>query len=243
MRQRLNTAIRLGVLMLLGLAPRAGAQGEVDRLAALAPDLSRGVLQRALTALECSPDPRLRDEPILAVIDYSLPSTAKRLWVFDRAEPKLLYRLLVAHGVGTGENRARMFSNRSGSRQSSLGLFRTAEAYQGGNGYSLRLDGLDPGVNDRARERTIVIHGAWYVSPEFAADHGRLGRSWGCPALERRVAASVIDAIKDGAALFISGDDGLWLARESRRSCPLPRDQIAGSRSSASASSTAASRP
>jgi len=243
MRQRLNTAIRLGVLMLLGLAPRAGAQGEVDRLAALAPDLSRGVLQRALTALECSPDPRQRDEPILAVIDYSLPSTAKRLWVFDRAEPKLLYRLLVAHGVGTGENRARMFSNRSGSLQSSLGLFRTAEAYQGRNGYSLRLDGLDPGVNDRARERTIVIHGAWYVSPEFAADHGRLGRSWGCPALERRVAATVIDAIKDGAALFISGDDGRWLAHESRRSCPLPRDQIAGSTSSVSASSTAASRP
>lgn len=243
MRLPVQTAIRIGLVTLLALAPSAGAQSELDRLAALAPDLSRGVLERALTAVECSPDPRLRDEPILAVIDYSLPSTAERLWVFDRSEPKLLYRLLVAHGVGTGENRARMFSNRNGSRQSSLGLFRTAETYQGRNGYSLRLDGLDPGVNDLARERTIVIHGAPYVSPEFAADHGRLGRSWGCPALEQRVAASVIDTIKGGAALFVSGDDEPWLARESRRSCPLARDRIADSTSGSSASRTAASRP
>lgn len=243
MRLPVQTAIRIGVVTLLALAPSAGAESEVDRLAALAPELSRGVLERALTALECSPDPGLRDASVLAVIDYSLPSTEKRLWVFDRAEPRLLYHVLVAHGVGTGEDRARAFSNRLGSRQSSLGLFRTAETYHGRNGYSLRLDGLDPGVNDRARERTIVIHGAWYVSRDFAAEHGRLGRSWGCPALDERVAASVIDTIKDGAALFVSGDDEPWLTRESRRSCPLARDRIAGSTSGSSASRTAASQP
>ncbi|MEZ5331878.1 MAG: murein L,D-transpeptidase catalytic domain family protein [Thermoanaerobaculia bacterium] len=216
--------------MLVGLmlwAGAAAAQSEADRLAALAPTLSRDVLERALGALECSSEAKLRDEPILVVIDYSLPSTAKRMWVFDRSRPALLYNLLVAHGMGTGENRAVAFSNREGSKQSSLGLFRTAETYQGRNGYSLRLDGLDAGVNDRARERTIVIHGAWYVSRDFAREHGRLGRSWGCPALERGVSRQVIDTIKDGAALFISAEDPRWLARESGRSCVVPHTRVA----------------
>lgn len=214
-------------MMLAGLVLWAGvasAQSEADRLAALAPTLSRDVLDRALGALECASDPRLRDEPILVVIDYALPSTAKRMWVFDRSRPQLLYHVLVAHGMGTGENRALAFSNREGSKQSSLGLFRTAETYRGRNGYSLRLDGLDPGVNDRARERTIVIHGAWYVSRDFVEEHGRLGRSWGCPALERGISRDVIDTIKNGAALFISAEDPRWLARESERRCaPTPR--------------------
>lgn len=198
----------------------AGAPPEErDRLAALAPGLRPTVLQRALAALACAAEPGFAETRILAVIDYGLPSTERRLWVFDRATPRLLFHSLVAHGSGTGENRAERFSNRHGSRASSLGLFRAAETYQGRNGYSLRLDGLDPGVNDQARARAIVLHGAWYVSEEFATRHGRLGRSWGCPAVESDRARAIIDTLKDGGALYVSGDDPGWQAREAGRAC------------------------
>lgn len=152
------------------------------------------------------PRPRL-----LTVIDYSLPSTEPRLWVIDRAGGRVLFHRLVAHGRGSGENYATRFSNREGSRQSSLGLFLTEETYIGSNGYSLRLRGLESGINDRARQRTIVIHGAWYVTPEFARQHGRLGRSWGCPALHPEIARAVIDRIRDGSLLFVYAPDADWL--------------------------------
>jgi hypothetical protein len=106
----------------------------------------------------------VEDPSTLTVIDYSRPSTAKRLWVFDLRARKLLYEELVAHGQGTGDNYARLFSNQDDSHQTSLGLFVTGDTYVGNNGYSLRLDGLDAGVNDRARDRAIVMHGAPYVS-------------------------------------------------------------------------------
>ena len=110
----------------------------------------------------------------LAVIDYSRPSTQQRLWVFDLQEPRLLYSEYVAHGRNSGENLATRFSNRDGSLQSSLGLFRTAETYDGDNGYSLRMDGLEPGINDHARDRALVIHGAWYVDPVQGLKQGQL---------------------------------------------------------------------
>jgi hypothetical protein len=132
--------------------------------------------------------------------------------VLDLEAGRRVFRELVAHGVNTGENWATAFSNTLGSRQSSLGLFRTTSTYQGRNGYSLRLEGLEPGFNDLALERTIVVHGAWYVSEAFAKEHGRLGRSWGCPALPKRVARKVINTIKDGSLLFIYYPDEVWLA-------------------------------
>jgi len=147
------------------------------------------------------------------VIDYSLPSTAPRLWLIDRTDGRVLRHLLVAHGRGSGENIASRFSNRDGSLASSLGLFLTEETYVGKNGYSLRLRGLEPGINDRARDRAIVLHGAPYVSPEFARVHGRLGRSWGCPAVELEVAHPLIDQIRDGSLLFIYAPDPGWLER------------------------------
>ena len=153
--------------------------------------------------------------PILTVIDYSLPSTARRLWVLDMTAERVLFNELVAHGAGSGEDRAVAFSNQPGSRQSSLGLFRTADVYLGRHGRSLRLDGLEPGVNDRALERAIVVHGADYVSPSFARRHRRLGRSWGCPALARQVSQQVIDRIQGGTALFAYYPDARWL-RQSR---------------------------
>jgi hypothetical protein len=152
----------------------------------------------------------------LTIIDYSLPSTAPRLWVLDLAHGKVLFHELVAHGSGSGDNWATRFSNAAESRQSSLGLFRTGGTYDGKNGYSLKLMGLDHGVNDRAEERHIVMHGAWYVSAQHARSYGRLGRSWGCPALSETVAPAVIDAIQGGSFLFAyAASDPAWLQAES----------------------------
>lgn len=150
---------------------------------------------------------------LLTIIDYSLPSTAPRLWVLDRERRNVLFHRLVAHGQGSGENYATRFSNREGSLQSSLGLFLTEESYVGRNGYSMRLRGLEPGINDRARERTIVLHGAPYARAEFVRQHGRLGRSWGCPAVEPEIARELIDLLRDGSLLFVYGNDDEWLRR------------------------------
>jgi hypothetical protein len=147
----------------------------------------------------------------LTVIDYSLPSTEKRLWVFDLAERELLFHELVAHGKNTGDNIATRFSNTMDSKQTSLGLFVTANTYVGSNGYSLRMQGLDRGFNDRAFDRAIVIHGAPYVSEAFARSQGRIGRSWGCPALDQEVARTVIDTIKEGGLVFAYAPQGDFL--------------------------------
>jgi L,D-transpeptidase catalytic domain len=199
------------------LAMAGSAENATPRLSAASPPVEFPALRPELLALaEGAADRFLANETVarphlLTVIDYSLPSTAPRLWVIDRANRSLLFHRLVAHGRGSGENIATQFSNREGSLQSSLGLFLTQETYVGRNGYSLRLRGLEPGVNDRARERTLVMHGAPYVSREFAGRHGRLGRSWGCPALEPEIAAALIDSIREGSLLFVFAADPSWL--------------------------------
>ncbi len=159
----------------------------------------------------------------LAVFDYSRPSTEPRLWVFDLGQPRLLFDEYVAHGRGSGDNYARHFSNDDGSLQSSLGLFATAETYIGDNGYSLRMDGLEPGVNDHARSRLLVMHGAWYVDPLLALKQGRLGRSYGCPALRPQVAHEVIDSLKQGQLLFAYYPDRQWLAHSNFLDCAHPQ--------------------
>jgi len=186
----------------------------------LAPDADPRVLALALEARDCAaaqfgnaPSPRL------AVIDYSLPSTKPRLWVFDLGQQSLLFHEYVAHGQGTGENLAHAFSNRDGSHESSLGLFRTGQTYQGHNGYSLRMEGLEPGVNDAAMAREIVMHGAAYVNPDMARQRGRLGRSWGCPALRPQVAPAVIDSLKNGQMIFAYYPDSNWLAHSPFIAC------------------------
>ena len=202
-------------LALLSLSAAAHAQATtVAQLSKLAPDANAKVLALALEARDCAagsigkaPSPRL------AVIDYSLPSTTPRLWVFDLANNKLLFREVVAHGQGTGENMARNFSNTDGSHQTSLGLFRTADTYTGGNGYSLRMEGLEPGTNDAAMKRLIVMHGAPYVNLQRAKQQGRLGRSWGCPAVRPEVAKQVIDSLKNGQMIFAYYPKSDWLAR------------------------------
>ncbi len=141
--------------------------------------------------------------------------------MFDLQTHKLLLVERVAHGRDSGENMTTRFSNLPGSHQSSLGLFRTSDTYTGHNGYSLRLDGLEPGFNDRARERAIVIHGASYVSDKTISVRGGVGRSWGCPAVRLEIARSLIDSIKDGQYLFAYYPDAQWLQHSPLRSCPL----------------------
>jgi hypothetical protein len=143
--------------------------------------------------------------------------------VFDLESKALLFREHVAHGQGTGENMARTFSNREGSHASSLGLFRTLDTYHGGNGYSLRMEGLEPGTNDAALARAIVMHGAPYVNPENALRQGRLGRSWGCPALRPEVARAVIDSLKHGQMIFAYYPDANWLTKSPFLDCRRQR--------------------
>lgn len=183
-----------------------------ERLVAAAPAADPEVIALAVQAQRCAVAHGEAAPPQrLAVIDYSRPSTEPRLWVFSLADARLLYSEHVAHGKHSGANLATAFSNVEGSLQSSLGLFSTAETYVGGNGYSLRMDGLEPGINDRARERLLVIHGADYVNPRQAMQQGRLGRSYGCPAVRAGVAHELIDSLKGGQMLFAYYPDMQWL--------------------------------
>jgi hypothetical protein len=160
------------------------------------------VLRLALLARDRVAARGLATRPVLTVIDYSLASRERRLWVLDLAHARVLAHELVAHGRGTGDDLARRFSNLPGSLQSSLGTFVTGSIYQGSHGPALRLRGLDPGLNDRAEARGIVMHGASYVSEAAVATLGRLGRSQGCPALSQATAARVIELIRGGTVLF-----------------------------------------
>lgn len=194
------------------------------RLAQSAPELNSNVLSLALTAMDCAVRNGEPSSNRLAVIDYSLPSSKERLWVFDLKKQKLMHKELVAHGKNSGEKMASQFSNRLGSLQTSIGLFRTRDTYYGSNGYSLRLEGLEAGVNDRAMERAIVMHGAPYVSQAFSRQHGRIGRSWGCPAVRAGVARTLIDNLKGGQFLFSYYPDQRWLHTSLYLNC---REQLA----------------
>ena len=190
--------------------PAIGRTIDLDE--AVAAGVSPDVLTLALQATTCAArSGEIDTPPTLTLIDYSRPSVEPRLWTFDLNTGELLFKELVAHGRNTGDNLAKSFSNEMDSRQSSIGLFVTDEPYFGSNGYSLRLDGLDRGYNDRARDRAIVMHGAPYVNPEIAAKQGRIGRSWGCPALRTAVAAKVIDRIRGGSVIFSYYPDQDWL--------------------------------
>jgi hypothetical protein len=145
----------------------------------------------------------VQNKNILTIIDFSKGSDEERLYIIDLEQQKLIEKTLVAHGRNSGDLNASDFSNTPESYKSSLGFYLTAETYTGKHGYSLRLDGLEKNINDNARERAIVIHGADYVSSDFIAQHGRLGRSFGCPALPQEQAKSIIDTIKNKSCLFI----------------------------------------
>jgi len=189
------------------------AEASMSSLLQQAPGLRGEVLRLALDASECAAERGLvKRRNLLAGIDYSLPSSEPRLFVFDLLARKLLFRELVAHGKNTGGDRASYFSNDSGSLASSLGLYVTADTYFGHNGYSLRLRGLEAGINDMAWDRAIVMHGASYVSSEAIKVLGRLGRSWGCPAVRAEIADKIIDTLRGGSAIFAYYPDKNWLS-------------------------------
>jgi len=171
------------------------------------------VFHLAIDAAQCAATlGAVHDPSTLTVIDYSRPSTAPRLWVYDLKDRTRLFEELVAHGQGSGGDVPTYFSNEADTHASSLGLFVTAGTFTGHDGYSLLLDGLETGFNDHARARGIIMHGAWYVSEVFAKAQGYLGRSWGCPAVSQRVAKTLIDRVKGGSLLFAYYPDQKWLS-------------------------------
>ena len=193
------------------VAVRASADSGVSALsnelvsAASAAGLSTSVLALAVEAHDRVVAAGRSASPLLTVIDYSKLSREKRLWVLDLDRDSVLAHTLVAHGRNSGGDRATHFSNDPGSNQTSLGTFVTGRTYVGAHGLSLRLIGLDEGVNDNALARAIVIHGADYVNPDIVNALGRLGRSLGCPALSPAMAPRIIDLIKGGTVVFAYG--------------------------------------
>lgn len=191
--------------------PDAGVNTQVQHLSYKAPKLNKNVLKLALTAYYNANKRGAVKKPVLTVIDYSLPSNKQRMWVFDVRNERLLYNTYVAHGKNSGIV-AKHFSNRESSKESSLGTYITKDTYIGHKGYSLNLQGLDRGFNDNAYNRRVVIHGAWYVEPDFIKRAGRAGLSWGCPAIAQTLAKPVINTIKNGSVIFAYYPDKKFLS-------------------------------
>jgi hypothetical protein len=210
------------VLALLALVGSARAADRESGMLQQASGLHAEALHAALASFDCLSEEGVVQRPILSVIDYGLPSTAKRLFVFDLASGRLLYSERVAHGRNSGGDVAESFSNADGSFMSSLGAFVTESSYTGENGYSLRLRGTEPFVNDNAEARAIVIHGAWYVSDASVKSFGRLGRSLGCPAIRPEIAHALIDQIKDGSVIYAWHPSGELASTNQARSPVLP---------------------
>lgn len=177
--------------------------------------LSREVFRKAYTGYlnlkdACKLDP---EQSLISICDFSLSANEKRLWVIDLVKARVLFHTLVAHGQGTGEEYAEHFSNQENSHQSSLGFYVTAETYEGDNGYSLKLNGMDVGYNDAAYNRAIVMHGADYVCESYIRDNKRLGRSWGCPAVPAALSKAIINTIKNKTCLYIHYPNRNYLAK------------------------------
>jgi len=146
---------------------------------------------------------RLANSSVLTIVDYSKPSSEKRLYVLDMNDGRILFNSLAAHGRNSGLVYASNFSNEPSSLKTSLGFFITANTYTGNNGYSLKLTGCERGINDKALQRAIVIHGADYVDENFVQHNGYLGRSHGCPAVPEKISRQIIDVIKNGSCVFL----------------------------------------
>lgn len=156
---------------------------------------------------------KVANDKIISIADFSQPSSNKRLYIIDLANNQVLFNTYVAHGMNTGAEYAKTFSNIPGSDQSSPGFYETMGTYIGHNGYSMQLQGLENGINDNANRRAIVMHGAVYVSENFIHTRGYLGRSWGCPAVPEKLNKPIIDKIKNGTCLFIYSPDKNYLNR------------------------------
>jgi hypothetical protein len=167
----------------------------------------------------------LTNKKILSIIDFSKPSNKKRFFIIDIENHKLLFQALVAHGKNSGFINATRFSNRIGSRTSSLGFYRTGTTYIGKHGYSLMLEGLEKGINDNARSRGIVIHGANYVNQKFiSGKNSMIGRSWGCPAVSNKISRQIVDLIKGRSCLYIYANDEFYKEQSKLASLDISKD-------------------
>jgi hypothetical protein len=219
LRRLLPAILTIGLFSSAALAEPGSYPVLVQKLSTQAPALQKDALKKAVAAMTCAVNSGMEQADRLAIIDFSLPSSEPRLWIFDLRDQTLLLKDFVAHGQNSGDNYATRFSNILGSHQSSIGLFRTQESYYGRHGYSLRMDGLEPGINDRARERAIVIHSAEYVDPTWIERQGRIGRSQGCPAVRPEIARLVVDSLKGGQFMFKYYPDQEWLASSTYLNC------------------------
>lgn len=184
-----------------------------------APTLNTMVINKVLATLTCAKEYNVAHNNILTIIDYSLPSSEKRLWVFDLNSEELLFYTYVSHGIKSGTLLSNYFSNKYDSKASSIGVYTTDQAYYGREGLSLRLDGLDRGFNDNASNRSIVMHGGWYMDENFIKKYGRAGRSWGCPALPLHLTTPIINTIKDNSLFVIYYPSDDWFLKSKFLNC------------------------
>jgi len=184
---------------------------EARNINSQAGNIDPAVLKLSLNAYLNARHKGLDSKQVLTIIDYSKPSYERRLWVVDLKSGKVLFNTWVSHGKNSGQLMATSFSNQPGSLKSSIGVFQTDEPYMGGKGISLRLSGLEHGINDNAYNRDIVVHGAWYVNSQVALNHGQIGRSWGCPAVSPELAKPLINTIKNNTLVVVYYPDQKWL--------------------------------
>jgi hypothetical protein len=181
--------------------------------------LSQEAIDSVASVLTCSNDSSKKFNNILAIIDYSLPSDKKRLWVFDLKEKKLLFHTYVSHGINSGVSIPDFFSNTNNSKTSSIGVFRTGKTYTGRYGLALKLEGLENHFNKNAINRALVMHSAWFVSEDFINKYGRLGRSWGCPAIPADQVLPVLKILQNQALLVVYHPSHQWLSKSKFLTC------------------------
>ncbi len=170
----------------------------------------------------------LKKSNLLSIVDFSLPSSKKRLFIIDVTTGKLLFNTYVSHGRNSGKEMATEFSNELNSFKSSLGFFVTGNTYKGQHGYSLRLEGMEAGINDNAYNRSIVMHAANYVNEKVVAMKGFLGRSLGCPAVPPSLHKAIINTIKDGSCLFLYSPDSNYIAHSKMITPPVVQLPVNG---------------
>ena len=202
----------------IDVAPELSAKAEMEQLYESFASVNTTmpsllVFSNGMTGYDKLKDENQIENEILTIVDFSLPSTEKRMWILDMTTQKVLFNTYVSHGKNTGGNKATKFSNTPNSFQSSLGFYVTAETYYGKNGLSLFIDGMEEGFNSKARERYVVIHGADYATKSFIDRLGRLGRSYGCPAVPTKLSKEIINTIKGKSGLFIYSEDKNYLEK------------------------------
>lgn len=188
---------------------------EIKVLGSQAQNLNPKVLKLSLAAYQQAKERGIAQKSVLTIIDYSMPSSQQRLWVIDLNKNKVILNTYVAHGKNSGDANTTSFSNQHNSLKSSFGVFVTDEVYSGHHGSSLRIKGLERGINDNVYSRSVVFHGASYVSAAVAKARGKLGRSWGCMAVSEKTIKPLINVIKGKTVVFAYYPDHKWLKNSS----------------------------